>query len=436
MPIDVTMPKLSDSMEAGTIVRWLKQPGQEVKRGEALAEVETDKADVEVEASDSGTLLELRVPEGKSAPVGAVIAVLGVAGEAAAGARGAAPEPAGLPPGQGAGSRPGGAQVASVAPETNVSGGENRPGHAPAAPATSESRGGTTRASPLARQLAAEAGVDLATLAGSGPGGRIVRRDVEATLSRPVDRPAPADEERAEGPAAGGPRREGGRLEPPSRMRLAIARRMSEAKRDIPHFYVRAEVDMGECMRLRASLKASGSIPHLTVTHLIVKAMAVALRGHSRVNASWREDGSVEIHGEINPGIAVALDDGLIVPVLHGAGHMTLAEVAAGAKALTDKARSGKFSGQDLAGSTISLSNVGMLDVDELVAVINPPHAAVLAVAAVKERPVVRGGRIEVGRTMSATLSCDHRVLNGIEGAAFLQDLKHLLEDPVRLLVE
>jgi pyruvate dehydrogenase E2 component (dihydrolipoamide acetyltransferase) len=427
MPIDVTMPKLSDSMEAGTIVRWLKQPGEEVKRGDPLAEVETDKADVEVEASDSGTLIELRVPEGKSAPVGAVIAVLGAAGEGVKAAPGPRPETGESLPSAGAGQRPG------------ASPGESGAGRAPAAPApepaASEPRGGATRASPLARQLAAEAGVDLATLGGSGPGGRIVKRDVEASLARAADRPA--GDASAETP----PRAEpgvsaGSRVEPPSRMRLAIARRMSEAKRDIPHFYVRADVNMGECLRLRESLKTSGAIPHLTVTHLIVKAMAVTLGAHPRLNASWREDGSVEIHGEINPGIAVALDDGLIVPVLHGAGRMTLAEVATGAKKLTDRARSGKFSGQDLAGSTISLSNVGMLDVDELVAVINPPHAAVLAVAAVKERPVARGGRIEIARMMSATLSCDHRVLNGIEGAGFLQDLKRLLEDPVRLLVE
>jgi pyruvate dehydrogenase E2 component (dihydrolipoamide acetyltransferase) len=434
MPIDVTMPKLSDSMEEGTIVRWLKQPGQEVRRGEPLAEVETDKADVEVEASDSGTLLELRVPEGKSAPVGAVIAVLAAPGEMLASQRFAPSEslePAsGKPRAESPAAKPAPAGSGPPASRAEPSSG---PGPAPRAPETpaGEARRGVVRASPLARQLAAEAGIDLTTLRGSGPGGRIVKRDVEMSLSRANAEP------RAEAPPGGESAPRGvARVEPPSRMRLTIARRMSEAKRDIPHFYVKADVDMTECMRLRESLKAREFIPYLTVTHLIVKAAAVTLRRHPRVNSSWRDDGSVEVHGEINPGIAVAVEDGLIVPVLHSAGRMTLPAVAAGVKALTDKARSGKFSGQDLAGSTISISNVGMLDVDELVAVINPPHAAVLAVAAVKERPVVRNGRIEAARTMCATLSCDHRVLNGVEGAAFLQDLKRLLEEPVRLLVE
>jgi pyruvate dehydrogenase E2 component (dihydrolipoamide acetyltransferase) len=440
MPIDVTMPKLSDNMEAGTIVRWLKKPGQEVKRGEPLAEVETDKADVEVEASDGGTLIELRVQEGESAPVGAVIAVLGAPDEAIAEIEAAT--------GKGEGAREGALRVeqrpenqpppASARQEATRSRASSPPGRAataePKPVADVSVRRGPPQASPLAKRLADEAGIDLAMVAGTGPGGRIVKRDVEARLTTA---PTPASEQtipnrrEPESPAAPAPR-----VEAPSRMRLTIARRMTEAKRDIPHFYVRADVDMGECMRLRESLKTTEFIPYLTVTHLVVKAAAVTLRRHPRVNASWQEDGSIEIHEAVNPGIAVAIEDGLIVPVLHHAERMTLAEVAAGVRTLTDKARSGKFSGQDLAGSTISISNVGMLDVDELIAVINPPHAAVLAVAAVKERPVVRNGRIEAARTMCITLSCDHRVLNGVEGAGFLQDLKRLIEDPVRLLVE
>ena len=217
-------------------------------------------------------------------------------------------------------------------------------------------------------------------------------------------------------------------------MRRAIARRMAEAKRDIPHFYIGAEIDMSEMMRLRESIKQSGLIPGLTVTHLLVKALALTLVRHPRLNASWRDEG-VEFHDDVNMGIAVAVQDGLVVPVLHQAQGLSLREIALRATALTEKARSGKFSGDDLAGGTFSLSNVGMLDVDDLVAVINPPQAAVLAVGAVKERPVVREGQLAIARTMRATLSCDHRVLNGIEAGEFLADLKALLENPVGLIL-
>ena len=228
----------------------------------------------------------------------------------------------------------------------------------------------------------------------------------------------------------------GSRLVEATRMRLAIAKRMAEAKREIPHFYVGAEIDMGEAMRVCAS-RSNGArrCPGLTVTHLLLRALAMALVHHPRVNASWRDD-AIELHDDVNIGIAVAVEDGLVVPVLHRAQTLTLAEIAAHAAALTDKARTGKFSGEDLTGGTFSLSNVGMLAVDELVAVINPPQAAILAVAAVKERAIARDGQLAVAKTMRATLSCDHRVLNGVEGGRFLEELKDILENPVALLLE
>ena len=296
------------------------------------------------------------------------------------------------------------------------------------------------RASPLASRLAEEQHVELTTIDGSGPGGRILKRDVEAATragSRQASPPCGAQspqarEAKEEAPQ---PSPAGTRVEELSRMRKSIARRMTEAKRDIPHFYVGAEIDMSEAVRLRESIKRSAAIPGLTVTHLLVKALATALERHPRANASWQGDG-VEFHDDINVGIAVALDDGLIVPVVHRVQQLTLHEVAQRAVALVERARAGKFSGDDLSGATISISNVGMFDVDELVAVINPPHAAILAVAAIRERPIVRGGRLEVAKTMRATVSCDHRVLNGVEGARFLAELKSILENPVTLILE
>ncbi len=465
MAIDVRMPKLSDNMESGVIIRWIKSPGDEVAQGEPLAEVETDKADVELEASASGVLSEIKVPEGQSAEVGAVIAVLEQAGQGAAarpaakpraekadggdgaqrgdGAQAPAAEPDAEPgrpapqvraastPPPPSRPQPGAARAERPAPASAPPPPEPQP--APARPASG------VRASPLAWRLAAEAGIDLSGLHGSGPGGRILKRDVEMAVRGPARRggaapasaPAPADDQPAEQPAE----REGGAIEPVSRMRLAIARRMSEAKRDIPHFYVTAEIDMTEAMHLRESIRRREAMPGLTVTHLLVRALAIALERHPHVNASWR-DGGIEEHPDVNIGIAVAVDDGLVVPVLHRAQTLTLGEIATAASELTEKARQGRFGGDDLTGGTFSLSNVGMLDVEELTAVINPPNAAILAVGAVKERPVVRDGQLAIAKTMRATLSCDHRVLNGLEGGRFLVEVKSILENPVTLLLE
>jgi pyruvate dehydrogenase E2 component (dihydrolipoamide acetyltransferase) len=294
--------------------------------------------------------------------------------------------------------------------------------------------------------LAEEAAVNLASVSGSGPGGRILKRDIEAVIG--AAKPGKAKESRPS--AAGEPDREkaptpeadakqdassaGSQLREPSRTRQTIAKRMAQAKRDIPHFYVGVEIDMSEAMRLRQSIKESGTMPGLTVTHILVKALAIALVDHPRVNASWQDDG-VMFHDDVNLGVAVAVEDGLVVPVLHEAQRLSLQETASQVRTLTDKARRGKFSGGDLSGGTFSLSNVGMLDVDELVAVINPPQAAIVAVGAIKPRPIVREGRLGFAPTMRATLSCDHRVLNGVEGGEFLADVKRVLENPVMLLL-
>jgi pyruvate dehydrogenase E2 component (dihydrolipoamide acetyltransferase) len=458
MPIEVRMPKLSDNMESGTIIRWLKQKGETVQRGEPLAEVETDKADVELEAEEAGVLREIRVQEGQSAAIGDVIAILAAGAEAGDGE--VAVSEAGGEGDEGKEKPAKGTEAPaaeSPPPKLRIAPAPEPSTPSPAAPAQER----PAPASPLAWRIAQEAGLSLSAVKGSGPGGRILKRDVEALLAqrkaaKPAGaqaveigraeraesgdarrrrerveakpaRPEPAGEPEA---AAGEP---AGRLQEQSRMRLTIARRMSEANREIPHFYVTAEIDMSEAWRLRLAIKESGTIPGLTLTHVIARAVALALTEHPRVNASWR-DGAVEFHDDVNIGIAVAVEDGLIVPVLHRAQELSLRDLAVRAQALTGKARSGHFSGQELMGATFSISNLGILDVDEFTAVITPPQAAILAVGIVKERPVVRGGQLAVARTMRVTMSCDHRVLNGVEGGEFLEEVKRLLEAPYVLL--
>jgi pyruvate dehydrogenase E2 component (dihydrolipoamide acetyltransferase) len=430
MAVDIKMPKLSDNMEEGTIIRWLKAPGDEVQRGESIAEVETDKADVELEASDAGVLEEIKVAAGASAAVGEVIATLrssdGRAASRAAEERSDASSRAEKEP----------------APSREAEGrrtAEKRPAReaGPSRQDEGDARGEReVRASPLASRLADRKGVDLKNLRGSGPAGRIVKRDVEAAgaalESVPASKSGQRRAERVEEPQP--EERLGTAIEEPSRMRRTIARRMTEAKQRIPHFYVRTEIDMSEAMRLRESIKKTGAMPRLTVTHLIIKACAVALRRHPRVNASWQNE-RVVFHEDVNVGIAVAVDDGLLVPVLHQAQHLSLEQVAERAAVLTERARAGKFGGEDLSGGTFSISNVGVVDVDDLVAVINPPQAAILAVGSVKERPIARQGKVSAALTMRATLSCDHRVLNGVEGGEFLADLRSVLENPVALLL-
>ena len=447
MSIDVRMPKLSDSMESGVIIRWMKAPGDAVAKGEPLAEVETDKADVELEASDSGVLREITVAAGQSADVGAVIAVLAAEGEgkgddagAGDGDGKAAPAPkAGAEPKAAAPAAP--AKRAAPAPAaTTKPAAPPRAAPAPApAPPAAPAAASPVRASPLAMRIADAAGINLATVRGSGPGGRILQRDVETAVRAAAPPPTKTEEaaveEGEEGAQPTGAAVDGGRREEVSRMRAAIARRMSEAKRDIPHFYVTAEVDMTEAMHLRESIRKRETMPGLTVTHLLVRALAIGLVRHPHVNASWQEGGIV-VFDDVNIGIAVAVDEGLVVPVLHKAQTLSLGEIAAAAGELTEKARQGRFGAADLTGGTFSLSNVGMLDVEELTAVINPPNAAILAVGAVKDRPIVRDGQLAIAKTLRATLSCDHRVLNGLEGGRFLVELKSILENPVSLLLE
>ncbi len=440
MSVEIVMPKLSDTMEEGTILKWLKQVGDAVSQGEILAEVETDKADMELEASAAGVLREIKVKEGESAAVGAVIALVEDQG-AATGAR-AGGEPA----------RGGGERHRGDARAEKPNGGRDEPpsGAEGGGPAPDPAAVATSKATPGARKLAGERGVDLRALQGSGPGGRIVTDDVETAAKRP---PAPPARAAVAAAARGGAthdaaapddevsaHEDGGRVAPVerrelSRMRQSIARRMSEAFRDIPHFYVTAEIDMTEAVRLKDALARSELFTTpISYTHMVLKATALALKRHPRLNASYT-DGALELKGEVNLGMAVAVEDGLVVPVLRHVDELPLAEIASAARDLVEHARRGRFARDDLSGGTFTVSNMGMLDVEEFAAVINPPQAAILAVGAIKDRAVVRDGEVVARRTMRVTVSCDHRIIDGVVAGHFLEELKRLLENPIVLVV-
>jgi pyruvate dehydrogenase E2 component (dihydrolipoamide acetyltransferase) len=399
---DVNMPKLSDTMEEGTVLEWKRQDGDEVHRGEVLAEIESDKASFEIEAEADG-VLHIVVAQGGAAPVGELIGRIG--GEAPA------------------------ASAAPAAPAAV-------PAREPDAPARSEdtraaaAENGVTRvrASPLARRLAEEMSVDLAGLQGTGPEGRIVREDVLAAAGTAAPaRPAPV-------PRLAGPEVEA--LEP-TRMQATIARRMTESKTTVPHFYVTVEARVEEAVRLRQQLK--DMVPgadRVTMTDLLTRACAIALTRFPEVNASW-VDGRFERRRSVSIGLAVppAQGMGLLVPVVHEVDRKDLVRISIESRQVIERARSGKPAPGDLEGGTFSISNLGMYGVDEFSAIINPPEAAILAVGAIKEVPVVAEGRVTVGTVMRMTLSVDHRVFYGTTAAQFMAEVKRLVENPVTLVL-
>ena len=462
MAIEVQMPRLSDTMEEGKILKWLKQVGDRIEVGDIIAEVETDKADMEMEALDAGVLMEIRVKEGESAPVNAVIAVLREEGEDVVPSGTAKPNesvaqvPVGAPqpptqphpiavtareeersaPQQPVDVRANVEPALRTAPQERKVRElrESRLRKEAPEPIATEDR---VFASPLVKRMAQEQGIDLSKVHGSGPGGRIVKQDLEVHASpgsatvqlKVTEQPQPTSVTPPAPPAPVGGK------EPFSRMRATIAKRMAESMREIPHFYVTVEIDMSEAVRMRAALKASARVSvDVTYTHFLIKAVALALQQHPRLNASFVEDGR-EFKADINVGLAVSLDDGLIVPVVHDCQNLSLLEIAEKANALVERARTGKPTQEDLSGGTFTISNMGMLPVEHFTAIINPPQGAILAVGAIKERPVVRNGEIRSAHTMMVTLSCDHRILDGVTGGQFLADLKKLLENPVGLMV-
>jgi len=462
----VVMPKLSEQMESGKIIKWLKKEGDRVQSGDILAEVETDKADVEMEAFGSGVLRKIVVPQGEKAPVGTLIGVIADEDEdinalvsqaggpapataaakpatadrpAASAAKPAmADRPAAVPPQpksedhaarQPAPSRgpdsPGGARVQEAAAQ--------QPAPGTPQPVPSGADGGRVKASPLARKIAAQSGVDLKLIHGSGPGGRIVRRDVEAAATSPAATAAPAAAPalRPVAPSVTGPEYEDVAL---SAMRATIAKRMPLSKAPVPHFYVTSEVAMDRAWELREELNGLEGQPKISVNDLIIRACALTLLHHPGVNASFQGE-SIRVYHRVHMGIAVALEEGLITPVLRDVHAKSLVQIAVEARDLAERARQRKLRAQELSGATFSISNLGMFDVRDFSAIINPPEGAILAVGSVRTVPVVTDQGLGVGRRMALTLSCDHRVMDGAMGARFLQDVKRLLEAPLRLLV-
>ena len=442
MAIPVEMPKMSDTMEEGVLVEWLAEEGQAVAAGDVIAQVETDKATMDLEVYDDGVLLKRVVKAGDSVPIGSLIAVLGKEGEDA----GSIVSQYGGPSGDGAATTPPAESDAdSEPPEETEPSASDSPEPGAAAPPHSD--GGRVKASPLARRMAEEAGLDLASMAGTGPDGRVVKRDVEAAMGgAPASKPA-AVEPAAPKPIAPSAPSATPSLAAPSdgsdtrisQMRKTIAKRLAQSKFTAPHFYLTVDVDMGRAMAFRTDLNAIAAqqdLGKLSVNDLVTKAVAVALRRHPMVNASYLEDdGVIRQHAGAHVAIAVAMPDGLITPVVRDADRKGLAEIARETRDLATRAREGKLDPAEYAGSTFTTSNLGMFGIAEFTAIINPPNACILAIGATREVPVVQDGAVVPGQVMTLTLSCDHRVVDGATGAGFLGDLKAMLEEPSRMLL-
>lgn len=413
---EIVMPKLGETMEKGKIIRWLKKEGEKVNRGEPLLEVETDKATLEVEARASGTLRKILAQEGEVIPVTRTIAFIGEEYEALPEAVEAPPKP--TPP-----------AVKAEAAEAKVD------------EATKAEAALRVKASPLARKIAAEKGVDLANVTGTGPGGRITQEDVLNYLTSKAAVPAVAKTIVEAPPLQPAPPvialAEGFEVIPMSSMRKAIAKRMTYSKTSIPHFYINTEVDMTEAVKMRQNLipaiEAKAKV-RLSFTHLLIKAVAIAIREFPRVNATYDGDNIKQLK-EINIGIAVGLEEGLIVPVLKRPDQMDLAQIASQADRLVARAREKKLREDEFMGGTFTITNLGLFEVDTFTAIINPPEAAILAVGRIKEKPAVVNGQITVRNMMNLTLSADHRILDGVIAAQFLQRVKALLEAPCNLLL-
>lgn len=416
----VTMPRLSDTMTDGTVATWLKKVGDVIKEGDILAEIETDKATMEFESFNAGTLLYIGINEGESAPVDSILAIIGPAGTDVSGVI------SGFKSGVAANTAT--APVAEKTAETPAAATSNVP----------ETTNASDRifASPLAKKIAQDKGINLSQVKGSGENGRIVKSDVEgftpqaaaqqvtaapvATASAPAVKPfVPAGEKFSEEIKN-------------SQMRKTIAKRLSESIFTAPHFYLTIEIAMDEAMKSRATIN---TIPDTKVSFndMVVKACAMALKKHPQVNSQWREDAMI-INHHINIGVAVAVEDGLVVPVLNFADQMSLTQIGASVKDLAGKAKNKKLTPAEMEGSTFTVSNLGMFGITEFTSIINQPNSAILSVGAIVEKPVVRNGQIVVGNTMKVTLACDHRTVDGATGAQFLQTLKQFVENPVTML--
>ena len=445
---EVTMPRLSDTMEEGTISSWLKHPGDQVRKGDVIAQIETDKATMDLTAFEAGTLQEILAPEGSTVAIGKPVARIGSGAASSAPAQ-APPSSGKAPPTPAEAAPPAAAATGSQQPQTREAR-ENvaeapEPTASPSVPTTFERQAvsapaadGKVRASPMARHMAAEHGLDLARISGSGPQGRVIRADVEAVLSGPQPEAAISEPPREAAPAPAAPAAPGAEDErvPLSQMRRTIARRMAESTRTIPHFFLTTVVDATEMGILRKQINEQTAEAGIKVTFndMVVKGVALAIRKVPEVNVSFAED-SLIVHKRVHIGVAVATDRGLIVPVLRDVDQKSLGQIARETRDLAERASAGKLQPPDYSGGTFTVSNLGMFGVEQFNAVINPPESAILAVGAIAREPAEWAGEIVLRDRMKLTLSVDHRALDGAIGARYLQALKALLEKPMLLLV-
>ena len=433
MSTKVYMEALSPTMEEGRLVKWLKAEGDTVKSGDVLAEVETDKAVMELVARGEGIMRKHLIPEGATAPVTSLVGIIAAADEDISALIGGAAVPAAAAP------------VAAVAPVAPVAPVAAAPVAAvapvavaptPAAPAAPAVDGGRVRTSPLARRIADEQGVNLSGVQGSGPGGRIVKRDIEAAVTSgsanlvaahaPSATPAPTPRRVAGGPEF--------RDEPLTQIRKTIARRLAESIGPIPTFYLTAEFDLSRASEMRTAAAELGDAFKVSFNDIILKATATALQQHPEVNAHWLGD-KIRYFDTVHLGMAVATDDGLIVPVIFNAEQKRMSEISAEAKALAKRARERKLKPEEFTGSTFSVSNLGMMQIDQFTAIINPPEVGILAIGAIEDKVVVGAdGGFEVKKKLRVTMSCDHRVIDGAVGAKFLQTLRRLIENPLLMV--
>ncbi len=428
------MPQLSDTMDSGKILSWNKQEGDAIDRGDVLAEVETDKANLEIESFHKGVLLKIITGANDSANVGDVIAYIGEAGESIEDTSNTAPK-----------------ESSNVAPEPTPAPAPEVEAAPTATPtpshsisSTNGSSSGRIKASPLAKQMAAQKNIPLHTVTGSGPQGRIVKRDIEQLESsspQSVTTPQPAPAAPTPQPAAARPQPTAPAMStspssvPFSKMRDTIARRMQESVREAPHFYVTTSIRMDEVIRLRKKLKQRPEFERLSINHFIIKAAAYGIAQEPRVNRAVRNDTETYDPGEINIGMITAIEDGLLIPVLRQADRMSLQDVAFEANAAIERARAGRPTSADLTGGTFSISNMGMFDVENFTAIINPGQGSVLAVSSSKEQPIVENGQIIIGNMMKATISVDHRIIDGVMAGNFLKAFREALECPALMLV-
>ena len=424
----IEMPKLSDTMEEGVIAKWNVKEGDQVQSGDVIAEVETDKATMDVEVFDPGIILKIIAKEGDSVPLGQKMAIIGEEGEDISDLlKEESEEKAGAEESSGAAEAPA-SQESGAPPETSDDD-TSEPEQAPAS--DSDSDDGRIKASPLARKMAKDKGIDLSKMKGSGPNGRIIKSDIESY--KPEEAAAETSADKTQAPAEPAPAMAEDEDIKVSQMRKTIAKRLAESKFSSPHFYETIDIDMKKAMELRSSLNEMSDVK-ISFNDIVVKSCAVALRQHPDINASWLEN-TIRKHGSVHVAVAVAVEEGLLTPVIRNTDQKGLRQIAAETKNLAEKARNKELQPQEWEGSTFSVSNLGMFGIEEFTAIINPPNACILAVGAIRDVPVVEDGEVVPGKRMKVTLSSDHRIVDGAKAAAFLNTLRGLIENPMNMLL-